>query len=609
MSSSDGPGGSIQQTSKPSDSLAVLKLAEEAIANNDPKTTLRLFDLMPLEQLEASETNSFFSNYMDLCTAYNRSECMKIVFEAWGRVYPESEKIPLFTKLFLIPMIDVNSISFTARVYPHYTYLEVMDDLVKYDSTPFMPIACTRAAQVFGEQPYETYKMLLEMSEDNNPEVANYLAGKIRKISPYASVPKWVSDFRVGTHQTPPLESEVKIPERIQTGFEIPPIDVIVDMLANGIEHSGLTLDDKEEAKRVLQARVSIATTAERIELLRPVIDIDQKIDLQSDEAIFRVLGPSNPLINGSVEEMQFGGCRMFVCAVFDFNTDTGYVEDWFSGFCHRCDLRIRTRWHAIRMPRPSGGWIGCYCSWKCVREAVYTTGVNLEGKPDMVTDLLIDEFETQINIIGVQDRIPNSAAEAERVSNAITSTVCVQDLTDNTKATVPSIPIVSEEGASALVYPSDTKFEVYGMTTTPTNRTVNLVSPSDLEPPASVEQVFGVPAPLSPGDIAAVGRIGTPSPEPTLVPLPEVPVAEPPVTGSSRQGRSARSPIRSPTRSPGSVLVPRVAGQPRVRDPRVAGEYPMISPPVFSPSTQPATIVHPKEISPLNVPRFSAPI
>ena len=536
--------------SKPSDAKAVLKLAETAIVNNNSKELSSLFTLMPLEQLEADETNEFFSQYMDLCTAYDRSECMKVVFESWGRVYPESEDIPIFTKLFLIPMVNVNTISFIARTYPDYSYLEVMDDIVRYDSVPYIPIACDRVVKVFGEQPYETYKMLLELSGETNPGVSNYLAGKIRKISPFAPKPKWVSDFREGEYKTLPFQSEVKIPEKIPGAFELPPIDEIVRQLAEGIEHSGITVDDKQTAVRLIRAKVSIATTAERIELLKPIIDLSHKIEQQSDDGIFRVLGPSNPLIGGSSKEMNYGGCRMFICEVFDFNQDTGYVEDWFEGYCYKCDLRIRTRWHAIRMPRPSGGWIGCYCSWKCVRDAVYSSGVNPEGKNDMITDLLIDDFETQINIIGIQDRIPDSKAQIAKVSEAITSTI------------IPPTPIANtKENNNTLPFPvSKTDIEVdsvldsFTISQTPTDKYVE-----------SVDSVTG----------NSVSEDNVNVLPPILVPLPtEIPLEQSFPMSPPSVRRSVGFSPRSPSRSPGDIFI---------TDNIISKSIPMISPPVFS--------------------------
>ena len=93
----------------------------------------------------------------------------------------------------------------------------------------------------------------------------------------------------------------------------------------------------------------------------------------------------------------------MFTCKVFDFNEDTGYTDDWFTGYCWHCNLRIRRRWHAVRIPRPTGGWVGCYYSWRCARDALDDPHL-----PEVLTHGMIDYYERKINEIGIQDRLPD---------------------------------------------------------------------------------------------------------------------------------------------------------------------------------------------------------
>ena len=125
---------------------------------------------------------------------------------------------------------------------------------------------------------------------------------------------------------------------------------------------------------------------------------------LAKDQVLFRIFGPANPLVDQDLtlpgRSNKYGGCRMFLCDVFDYDDEFDYMMDWFTGVCQQCHLRIRHRWYAVRMPGSHGGWTGCYCNWKCVREDVY------EGdEPDLLTDELVSIFEANINNIGIQDR------------------------------------------------------------------------------------------------------------------------------------------------------------------------------------------------------------
>ena len=56
-------------------------------------------------------------------------------------------------------------------------------------------------------------------------------------------------------------------------------------------------------------------------------------------------------------------------------------------------------------MPRPHGGWIGCYCSFKCLRDGVSDKELD-EGRPDLATRSMVDSLEDQFDDIGIQDRV-----------------------------------------------------------------------------------------------------------------------------------------------------------------------------------------------------------
>ncbi|GAH66577.1 unnamed protein product, partial [marine sediment metagenome] len=85
------------------------------------------------------------------------------------------------------------------------------------------------------------------------------------------------------------------------------------------------------------------------------------------EKELFQIYGPANPLIDQDLTlpgpSNKYGGCRMFLCDVFDYNEEFDILEDWFTGACEECHLRIRKRWDSIRRPRPLGGWQGVYCS------------------------------------------------------------------------------------------------------------------------------------------------------------------------------------------------------------------------------------------------------
>ena len=112
--------------------------------------------------------------------------------------------------------------------------------------------------------------------------------------------------------------------------------------------------------------------------------------------------------------------CRMFTARNmpdFDALDDDEYIRatvgddlDWFVGHCEICDLQYSYD-HAVRMPIEGGGWLGCYCSWNCVRkdiipkESEYTDAHSIRN-------YLVTVFEEKIMDVGIYDR---PIAEIER--------------------------------------------------------------------------------------------------------------------------------------------------------------------------------------------------
>ena len=60
-----------------------------------------------------------------------------------------------------------------------------------------------------------------------------------------------------------------------------------------------------------------------------------------------------------------------------------------------------------VRMPVEGGGWLGCYCSWKCVRDDIPEQDEGIVELLDTsgIRNFLVDYFENKIREIGVYDR------------------------------------------------------------------------------------------------------------------------------------------------------------------------------------------------------------
>ncbi len=397
--------------------------------------------ILPLEMFKAHQADSYFNRFLTIAITYQQKEVVKILFKTWERVYPIQNKVPHFSNLFFQHIIGVDVLKFCSQVFPGYSYLSVMNDIVQFDVSPEAELASQRAIDVYGEQSLKIYEDLFKLASNNaNSRVMNFMVNKIRKISEYAPIPKWVKNFEKGDRL--PYESEITIPEYPEPKIKVPSIDKMVKLLTEGLKNQGISIEQEDQIKNELGKRLAIATYMEKIILLQPVIDLNSKEDLQNDIELFRKLGPANPLIGASLEEMKYGGARMFISTLFDGDFDDDDIdglydnEDWFEGFCWQCDKRILRRWHAIRMPLAHGGWKGVFCSVKCVRYSI----AEYNG-PDIFSQRLVSAFEEQLKAIGIQDRLPDEEKKLEEKMEKISLSNIVE-----IPPSSPIIPKISVE-------------------------------------------------------------------------------------------------------------------------------------------------------------------
>lgn len=405
------PGESVTPipTESVNDGIVTIQFAQEAIENDDPDRLTLLLSKMPLERLSNFEALTLLNRFLSTCAEYGRTSCVQPLINAWSVVQPDIVELSLVPALFLEPLFNTPTLRFVVMALEDVTYLEVMEELIGHDAGPMMALACQQAIDVFGEQPRFDYEMLRDEAEArNNDKVYNFIMSKLDETADYAPIPPWIKNFLAPAPI--PRASELKIPEYHPPKFDIPDLDTCVDLLIEGLQAQSVEFEKTKEidnAKQILRARLAIANEVERAALLMPLLQKSDLESLQSNHELFRILGPANPLYDADLDQMEYGGCRMFTCDIFDYDEETDYTFDWFLGVCDKCHLKIRVRWHAVRMPRPAGGWLGCYCSWQCVRDAIDDKEL-AEVTPDLATRVMVDSLEDQFEDIKIQDRLPD---------------------------------------------------------------------------------------------------------------------------------------------------------------------------------------------------------
>ncbi len=380
----------------------LIEATRSVISNGDNELLGKLLSQMRLNKLSADKADSLLLILIESARVHNRVNVVSTIMDSWSAVYPDIENIPFYSYLYTNYRFKGDTMRFIAKAYPTITYLEVMSDLTKGDDSDATTEACLKLDYVYGPQALKTYQFLLKLAEkrgpgdiDSNVAIYNHMASKIKEIGEYADIPKWVNNKL----EEVPSVLDLK-PPKDEPKFTLPSDDEIVDLIVENLSKAGLAFAQIDQQETGVRKMLSTMVKAEKMEIVKPILEYGYNSAKQGDEYLFRVLGPAN--LGTESSNANYGGDRMFTCDLYDYDEEDDIVIDWFTGACDVCFKRIRERWHAVRMPRPGtgGGWRGQYCTWKCCRDAV----VELDDV-EILTFSMIDIYEKYMNDIGIQER------------------------------------------------------------------------------------------------------------------------------------------------------------------------------------------------------------
>jgi len=399
----------------------ILQLTVESIKNDDLESLDYCLRIMPLEKV-ADNGEDLLGKLLRLSTSLNRKEATDYILDRWKVLYPDSDKLTIFTRLFLLHSVPVEAISVIILQHPEITYLEVMDELCDYDASPENAVACGKVDEVFGNQSHEIYKIVQNRAKEaENYLVEEYIFDNVSKTAPLAEVPSYVKNYEGGplpSHEELVFQAD-KIANKTlskKINWDIPD-DEAVELLTTGLTSYGISLGEIETAKKAI--RKEIADRQLKRMLLEPILKEQQEDKLnQNDELLFRIFGPSNPIVGQNLNDdgpsSKYGGGRMFLFNLFDYDEENDFMEDWFTGNCIFCQKRIANRYHAVRRPSGMGGWKYCYCSWKCVEDDLQKdkqhdpdVEINTDESGEFIlVEQLIEIYKGEMEEIGIQDRI-----------------------------------------------------------------------------------------------------------------------------------------------------------------------------------------------------------
>lgn len=229
----------------------------------------------------------------------------------------------------------------------------------------------------------------IRTGKPKNGDAYMYIVSKLGQTSPPVPRPTWVNVHAGETlqllrttykGQTP----SSKIIDRIRHKIE----SQITASQRSSESQSQTALEDNADAdegnpnlSQMIQMYVS-TSVPEELRLLDECSEIsDPPLSLNFDSNLTgrpeRLWGPVNAMLDRDCSGNE-GPCRMLTCLCRDFDQacdeelSSGSLDNpdaWFTGTCDQCRRSVLNISYAIRFPVTGGGWVGCFCSWSCLRQ------------------------------------------------------------------------------------------------------------------------------------------------------------------------------------------------------------------------------------------------
>nr|QBK92212.1 MAG: putative transmembrane protein [Pithovirus LCPAC304] len=409
-------------------------------------------DVLPIELLSREADKKLFICLMTSAkTSPLGKKAAKIILERWKKGDID-EHLPESPVYFLMQAgIEQDIFDLMIAALDTWDYASFVYAFIHQDSSPEVEMALTRLDRAYGDQDQEVYQVLLQeikrqhRNEDSyNHVVKAYLESKLEVVSDYAPRPKWIKSY----YATLPDEGdpEMEVTEEMSIAGILPSAKDAADMILRTLEDMPLVTDilpkksrkskkkvsfscpritpeqkevldsNKELVREAFVTAYNIGTVEQKVALLGDLAGEISKEVLATDEKLFTILGPTNPIygmvIDPDSDCCKYGGCRMLTCIDFENEDEFGVIDEdnpeetieWFSGFCEYCHLKIAKKIYALRRPLTFGGWKGVFCSFKCLRAVVPLN--------DALNHIIINQIEDQLLSIGIQDRIVSGKDE-----------------------------------------------------------------------------------------------------------------------------------------------------------------------------------------------------
>lgn len=367
------------------------------ISTFNNKNLEKIIFKLPISELKPSSFNEL--SYLLLSTSFSclNQQSIYIIIDFFSSIY--NMDMNYISTLFLIDYYEPKLLKYIIQQYPTISFIEIIDDLSTYAQSPELQTALIKLVETFGEQTTTTYQMIISAYSLPVviPMIVEFAKDRLRRISEYADKPIYINTQEPFLDQLP-NENDIKLLTNKYKKYNINKVKLpeFKYALEMAFKNELLILDDQSTTEEKYINEMDKKTNElNKKEIVEQIVLLDQFMKNRDDEKLYRLLGPSNPFLNGDIYGIAYGGSRMFLHREVD---DDDVPIEWFKGYCYVCDKRIKYYHHAVRKPIFAGGWSGCYCSFECVRQDI--------TQDDIGVYKLCKFHEDDIKKIGIQDRI-----------------------------------------------------------------------------------------------------------------------------------------------------------------------------------------------------------
>lgn len=387
------------------------------ISKGEEENVIGQVQNLSLSTLNQQDFDYLLVIFLNACAKYRKEELYSTLLQYWQSY--ETRPYSTSTSLFFSKIISSDALLMLREISDNNAAY-YLAEIIKGPSSPAAADAAELILNVFGEQTAAVYEALHDSTIDQEIEegqcnnvLREVAINHYEDVAPLAKKPKWVKDFNVVLAENPEVEHKLPSPE--EAAILLTQGLTESSITESAIQNTNIIPEHLREFREKLTNTYSSMSNEERKELFKKLfLSWDREV-MQDDITLFRLYGPVNPLFGIDLSEEDpcsiYGGCRMFTCVDYvnqeesDLNYEDAVTEyqsaDWFTGSCNNCLHRIAAKHYSVRRPLETGGWIGCYCSIQCAKEAC--------SVQEILQVYLLKIFKKQLNKYGIQERPADS--------------------------------------------------------------------------------------------------------------------------------------------------------------------------------------------------------